>query len=90
MAVKIIIPASFRKLIKNKSNIKCEPGKLFEILRYIKKKYPELSKRILNDDGDLKGYVQIFINKKIQNHINRDMAIKDGTIIRMIVVVGGG
>lgn len=91
MAVKIKIPSTFRRYTDQKKIIEANPGKLNDVLANISKQYPLLGKKIIEKKGKLKGYIKLFLEEENPRDIsNTNIEIKDGDIIRLIMIVVGG
>ena len=91
MAVKIKIPISFRRFAGGKKVLSCKPGKISVILEEIFKKYPEIKKKIFNDNKVLISYIVLFLDDQNINHLRKlDTVAKDGQTIKIIPMVGGG
>ena len=102
MSVEISIPVHLSKFADSKRVIKTIPGKLSAVFDYLKSNYPELSKKIFDEKGNLNPYFKIFLQGKEKNNVvylgenitndlrNPDYEIEDGQKIKLLVVVTGG
>jgi len=91
MVVKIKIPFVLRKDTNQKEYIETDSGKLSGILMNISKLYPEIALKIMAKENKLKEYVMLFLEGENPKFISdNETEIKDGEIIRLIMVVGGG
>jgi molybdopterin converting factor small subunit len=99
LGVKIKIPVFLQKFTGGEKIIETEPGRLWDVLSEVIKRFPELKNRLLNSDGGLKSYVKTYsvpdsnnfmISKNPKKFLEASDIIKDGeTIIIMMPIAGG-
>lgn len=91
MAVEVRIPIAFRRFVDGKNFIECKSGKVFEILREIGSKYPEFTKKIFDDKGNLKVYIDLLVDgQNIRQLQDVNTIVKDGQKVTLFLAVGGG
>ncbi len=88
---KVKIPTPLRVYTENKSIVEVEASTVKDALFTLQDYYPELKGKILDDDGNLKGYINIFIgttNIKEMENLNTKIN-KDDTIAIIPAIAGG-
>ncbi len=91
MAVKIRIPAPLRKLCKGQSMVEVEAGTLGESLSRLDGQFPGVNQRLLNQEGKLQPFVNVFINGDDARFMQElDTPLKSGDEISIVPAVAGG
>jgi molybdopterin converting factor small subunit len=91
MSVSVRIPTILRTYTGGESEVTAEGGKLSEILDDLDAKYAGIKARILDDNGDLRRFVNVYVgNDDVRFLENLDTATPDGTQISVIPAVAGG
>ena len=62
MAITIRIPTTFRELTKGNSVISSDGSTLNQLLENIKTEYPDFVNRVLDEEGNLQRFVNIFLD----------------------------
>lgn len=71
MAAKVRIPAPLRKLTNDQAVVEVEGGTIQDLLGHLEKDYPGLKERICDESGQIRRFVNIFVN-------GEDIRFKDG------------
>jgi molybdopterin synthase sulfur carrier subunit len=91
MSVSVRIPTILRTYTGGESEVTAEGGKLSEVLDDLDAKYPGIKGRILDDTGELRRFVNVYVgNDDVRFLENLDTATPDGTQISVIPAVAGG
>ena len=72
MAPKVRIPAPLRKLTKDQAVVESSGGTIEEIIADLEKKYPGLRERICDETGQIRRFINIFVN-------GEDIRFKEGS-----------
>lgn len=72
MAVKVRIPAPLRKLTKDQAIVESQGSTIEEVLADLEKNYPGLKERICDETGQVRRFINIFLN-------GEDIRFKEGT-----------
>jgi molybdopterin synthase sulfur carrier subunit len=88
--MKILIPTQFQKVIKS-SEIERNGKTVEEILTNLLIEFPELEGRLVNQEGKLNKFINIFVNDENINFLN-DMKteLKDNDVITILPAIAGG
>ncbi len=91
MAVKVRIPAPLRKLTKDQSMVEVEGKTIDEILGGLEKNYPGLKERICDESGQIRRFVNIFVNgEDIRFKDGAKTVVSDGAEVSIIPAIAGG
>ena len=91
MAVKIRIPAPLRKLTQDKAIVEVEGKDIQDILASLEKGYPGLKERICDESGQIRRFVNIFVNgEDIRFKDGPKTAVSDGAEVSIIPAIAGG
>jgi molybdopterin synthase sulfur carrier subunit len=91
MSVQVRIPTPLRKLTGNKGAIEASGDTIEEIFETLEKQFPGMKEKLYNEDGSLKRFVNIYINKKdIRSMEGEKTVVKDGDEIAIIPAIAGG
>ena len=91
MAVTIRIPTTFRELAKGNSSISSDGGTLGELLEQIRTEYPDFVNRVLDDEGNLQRFVNIFLDDEDVRFLGGlDTELEQGQVISIVPAVAGG
>ena len=87
----LILPSSLTRFTKGKKEIHTEASTIREALNEIFLDYPELKNSIIDDKGNIRRFVNIYISEKDIRFIeNQDSKLKKGDEITIITAVAGG
>jgi molybdopterin synthase sulfur carrier subunit len=85
--VEVFIPSSIRK-DKNASKVQVEASNLRELIEELDKNKIVEKERLLDDKGEIKRLINIYVNGKIER--NLDVKLNDGDEVSFIPIVAGG
>jgi len=90
MAV-VFIPAGVRKITLNKDKLRIKGKTVGEVIKNLEKQFPELQEKILDENGCLRSYVNVFVDQKdIRTLENLDTKVKENSQISIIPAIAGG
>jgi len=91
MAVTIRIPTTFRELTKGNSLISSNGKTLRELIDQVQTEYPDFVNRVLDDEGNLQRFVNIFLDDEDVRFLGGlDTEIEEGQIVSIVPAVAGG
>jgi len=92
MTIYLEIPSTLRKFCGNVPVLALEAGTVDELIRVLKNLYSEFAEKIFDEEGNLKGFVSIYIGEESinmpKNGVNRNLP--DGERITIISAIAGG
>ncbi len=87
----IRIPAPLRSLAGGASEIAVEAATVRDALRHLELRHRGLTERILDGNGGLRGFVNIYLgDEDIRDHGGLDEPLAGSTVISIIPAVAGG
>lgn len=91
MKVKVRIPTPLRKITNGKDEVTAEGGTIAEVIDGLEKEYPGLKERICDESGNLRRFVNIYLNDEdIRFQDNLLTKVKDGDELSIIPAIAGG
>lgn len=91
MSVRIRLPANMRPLADNQAVVAVEATTVGRALEQLVGEYPNLRARLLDREGDLQSYVNVFVNEaNIREASQLDTPVKGGDELLVIAALAGG
>lgn len=91
MTVKIRIPTPLRVLTDGEAGINVHEGTVAEIFDQLHERFPEFRGRLLDEEGKLLRFVNIFVEDEDVRFLEGlDTPVSDGQTISIVPAVAGG
>jgi sulfur-carrier protein len=91
MSVSVRIPTTLRTLTGGKSEVSLEGDNVRDVLASLDGAHPGFSARLLDDDGNLRRFVNVFVaDDDIRFLEGLDTPVPDGAEVSIIPAVAGG
>ena len=91
MAINILIPTALRSFTGGKDTVSVEGGTVGDALSSLVEKHPDLKKHLYNDEGQLRHFVNVYVNDEDIRYIEKDATtISDGDVISIVPSIAGG
>lgn len=91
MAVTVRIPTTLRPLTGGANTVEVDPGSLRAIIGSLDTAHPGLGERLLDDDGGLRKFVNVFVDDDDVRYLQGlDTDVADGVTVSVIPAVAGG
>lgn len=91
MATQVRIPVPLRKLTQDQELVSAEGADIGAILENLDKSYPGLGERICDEQGNVRRFVNIFLNDEDIRFLDeKKTAVKDGDEISIVPAIAGG
>ena len=91
MTVTIRIPTTFREFTKGSSVISSDGSTLNQLLENIKTEYPDFVNRVLDEEGNLQRFVNIFLDDEDIRFLGKlETKLEDGQTVSIVPAVAGG
>ena len=88
---KILIPTPLRQFVGGADTVEVSASNVGELLDQLTTKHPDIKKNILNDEGKLRSFVNVYVNDEDIRYLDRnDTAIKDGDTVSIVPSIAGG
>lgn len=89
--VKVYIPTSLRHLTGNRATIEVEGSTVAELLANLRSSYPEVAARVLDPQGGLPRYVNVYVNdREIDDLQGTGTPLQEGDQVAIIPAMAGG
>lgn len=91
MPTQVRIPTPLRKLTNEQEVVTAEGATVGDILANLEKNFPGLGERICDESGNIRRFVNIFLNDEDIRFLNeKDTPVKDGDEISIVPAIAGG
>lgn len=87
----IRVPTPLRPYTEGQGKLEIKAGTVGEALLELTTKFPSIGPHIYNEDGELRPYVNLFVNDQDVRSLNGEQtAIKDGDTLMILPSIAGG
>jgi len=87
----IRIPTPLRKLTKEQELVEANGGNVAELIESLDQKYPGLKERICDENGNVRRFVNIFLNDEdIRFLDDKATSVKESDEISIVPAIAGG
>jgi len=87
----VLIPVPLRKLTNNVDTVFCSGSTIEEIVENLEFGYPGIKERICNPDGQIRSFVNIFLNNEdVRFSSGVATPVKDSDEISIVPAIAGG
>lgn len=91
MPAKVRIPAPLRKLTNDQAVVEVNGKTVQDLLQSLEKQYPGLKERICDESGQIRRFVNIFVNgEDIRFKQGPATAVAEGAEVSIIPAIAGG
>jgi len=91
MSVNILIPTALRNYAGGSDSVAVEASTVGEALSALTTKYPDLKKHLYSQEGQLRHFVNIYVNDEDIRYAEKDAtAIKAGDAVSIVPSIAGG
>jgi sulfur-carrier protein len=91
MSVTVRIPTILRSLTGGAAEVAADGSTLSEVLKAVDAAYPGVAGRVLDDDGKIRRFVNVYVGDEDVRFANGlDTATPDGVTVSIIPAVAGG
>jgi sulfur-carrier protein len=92
MAVTVLIPTPLRKLTAEQASVSIDGATVSDVLANLGVAYPEITKRLFDDSGELRRFVNVYVNG---DDIRLDgdgtaTSVKEGDEVSIVPAIAGG
>lgn len=91
MSVKVKIPTLLRPIAGNNSELAVDAATVRELIEKIVADYPEFRERVLDGDGQIRNFVNIYVQDEDVRFLEGlDTPIADRQVVSILPAVAGG
>jgi sulfur-carrier protein len=90
-SILVLIPAPLRRYTGGEAKVKGEGGTVAQLIDGLDADYPGLRARILEDDGKIRRFVNVFVNgQNVRNLQGTETAVNPGDEVGIVPAMAGG
>jgi sulfur-carrier protein len=86
----VYVPTVMRKCVGGRSSFDVAGQTVKEVLDKVYTTYPDLAKELLDEQGNTKPFVAVFLNSTSVKEINADAPVRTDDEIHFIPAIAGG
>lgn len=87
----VIIPAPLREFTDGETEVTADGDTVSDVIEDLEDQYPGIKERITNDDGDLREFLNIYMDDEdIRFEDGLETPIDDGSDLSIIPAIAGG
>jgi len=91
MPVSIEIPTAFRRFTEGAAKIDCSAATIAEALNQLTNKYPELSRHVRDDQGEIRQFLNVYLNEEDIRFLGGEACtLKEGDRLLLVPSIAGG
>ena len=91
MSAIVRIPTPLRKVTNGEDKASVDAGTMVEVVKSLEVQFPGLKARICDDDGELRSFVNVYINGEDVRFLNgMDSSVSSGDEVSIVPAVAGG
>lgn len=89
--INVLIPAPLRRYTGGESKVTAAGTTVAELLESLDASYPGLRDRIVEDDGEIRRFVNVFVNgQNVRKQLGTATAVNDGDEVGIVPAMAGG
>ena len=91
MSMLVRIPTPLRSVTKGSAEVQGNGATVADLIDDLDRSYPGLKERLIDDGGDLRRFVNIYVNQEdIRFLQGKKTALKDGDEVSIVPAIAGG
>jgi molybdopterin synthase sulfur carrier subunit len=89
--IKVRIPTPLRPLTKGQGEVESAAANIVDMIGSLDATYPGLKNRLCDEKGDLRRFVNIYVNEEDIRFLNgKETTLKDGDEVSIVPAIAGG
>jgi sulfur-carrier protein len=91
MPIRVRVPTPLRRFTSGSDEVTVEGESIQAVIEYLEQHHPGMRERLLDDKGDLRRFVNIYLNGDDIRFLNQlNSRVKDGDDISIVPAIAGG
>ena len=91
MALKVLLPVALRHLTGNRDEVELNGDSVGEVIDGLVRRFPDLKPHLLNDEGQVRNFVNVYINDEDVRYLQEDRTpVKEGDVLSIVPSIAGG
>ncbi len=89
--VRVLLPRALLEYSRGEESLEVSAGTLKEVFAQLSVLYPGLGERVLDDQGQVRKYVHVFVNEDSVGHLEPGaVSLNSGDTVHILPSVAGG
>jgi len=88
--VNVKIPTPLRRFTDQKAEVEIEGDTVKDIIENLEKKCPGIKKRVLDDDGKIRKFINIYVGDEDIRFLQKDDTKVEGKEVSIVPSIAGG
>jgi molybdopterin converting factor small subunit len=90
MSLKVKLHPYFQDVAHSGEFVEANGSTVAEVIDDLEKQYPGMKEQLVDKNGRVQGFAEIFVNAEIVHPMSINMPVKEGDEIEILVIVSGG
>ena len=91
MSVRVKLPQILRRHAGGEAVVQADGSTLREVLKDLESCYPGITKNVVNDDGGLHRFINVYVNDEDARYLGSlETPVKEGDTVSLLPAVAGG
>ncbi len=90
MSIKVKLHPYFQDVAQSGEIVEARGNTVAEIIDDLERQYPGMKEQLVDKNGRVQGFAEIFVNAEIVHPMSINMPVKEGDEIEILVIVSGG
>jgi molybdopterin synthase sulfur carrier subunit len=91
VSVTVKLPTILRKHAGGEARVSAEGSTLREVLEYLERSYPGITKNVLTEDGGLHRFINVYVNDEDVRYLGAlETPVSEGDTVSILPAVAGG
>jgi molybdopterin synthase sulfur carrier subunit len=91
MPIRVRVPTPLRRFTGGNDEVTAEGDSIKAVIEDLERRHPGMSERLLDDNGELRRFVNIYLNGDDIRFLNQlTSRVKDGDDISIVPAIAGG
>jgi adenylyltransferase/sulfurtransferase len=91
MPITVEIPTAFRRFTDGAPKVDCSAATVAEVLTQLTARYPDLSRHVRDDSGQIRQFLNIYLNEEDIRFLGGEScAVKEGDRVLLVPSIAGG
>lgn len=87
----VFVPTPLRRLTGGQSKVEATGSTVGELLQQLESEYPGIGERVLDEDGNVKRFINVFCNDdEIRTLDGLDTAVRENDKVSIVPAMAGG
>jgi len=88
--VKVKIPTVLRKFTNQQGEVQVDGNTVIEIIDSLEKNYPGIGKRLLDDNGKIRKFINIYVGDEDIRFLQKEQTKVEGKELSIVPAIAGG